>query len=50
MRQGVGDALKDVAETIEQNRPLADAEKAKLLRVARSILTLPGGDGHAADS
>ena len=50
MRKGVGDALKDVAETIEQNRPLADDEKATLLRVARSILTLPEGDDHAADS
>lgn len=50
MRKGVGDALKDVAESIGQNRALDDAEKATLLRVARNVLKLPEGEGHGPDA
>ena len=50
MRKGVGDALDDIAESIRQNRPLEDDEKATLLRVARTVLQLPEGDGHDPDA
>jgi F-type H+-transporting ATPase subunit alpha len=50
MRKGVGDSLKGVAESIGQNRPLTNDEKATLLRVARTVLKLPEGDSHDPDA
>ncbi|WP_303288008.1 F0F1 ATP synthase subunit alpha [Marinobacter sp. SS8-8] len=50
VRKGVGDALEDVAKSIRQNRPLGGDGKATLLRVARTVMKLPGGDGHGADA
>ncbi|MBC7183497.1 MAG: F0F1 ATP synthase subunit alpha, partial [Marinobacter sp.] len=50
MRKGVGDALDDVAESIKQNRPLEDDEKATLMRVARKVLELPEDNGHDPDA
>ncbi len=50
MRKGVGDSLDDIAESIGQNRPLDDDEKATLLRVARTVLKLPEGDSHDPDT
>jgi len=50
IREGVGDTLKGVAGSIGQNRSLDDDEKATLLRVAREVLKLPGGDGHDPDT
>ncbi|KMQ73155.1 F0F1 ATP synthase subunit alpha [Marinobacter subterrani] len=41
MREGVGDRLDAIAESISQNRPLDKDEKATILRVARSSLALP---------
>lgn len=50
MRQGVGDSLKDIAESIKQNRALDDDEKAKLLQVARAALKLPEVTTHDPDA
>jgi F-type H+-transporting ATPase subunit alpha len=50
MLKGVGDSLKGVAESIGQNRPLTNDEKATLLRVARTFLKLPEGDSHDPDA
>jgi F-type H+-transporting ATPase subunit alpha len=50
MRKGVGDSLKDVAESIEQNRPLEEDEKATILKVARTALNSPGADTRDPDA
>ena len=46
MRNSVGDSLKDVDESIRQNRSLEEAEKQSLLRVARTALALSGPGGR----
>ncbi|MFO8141889.1 MAG: F0F1 ATP synthase subunit alpha [Marinobacter sp.] len=50
MRKGVGDSLKDVAESIGQNRPLEEDEKATLLQVARTAFKLPGEETRDPDA
>jgi len=50
MRKGVGDSLKDIAESIRKNRPLSDNEKVTLLRVAGTLLKLPEGEAHDPDA
>jgi F-type H+-transporting ATPase subunit alpha len=50
MREGVGDSLEGIAESIGENRPLENEEKATLLKVARSVMKLPEGDDHDSDA
>jgi len=50
MRQGVGDSLDGVAESIRQNSALEDDEKATLLQVARAALNLPEETAHDPDT
>lgn len=50
MRERVGDSLEAIAEHIAQNRALEEGEKATILEVARTALTLPGENTHGPDA